>query len=100
MQFEWDEAKPQSNLLKHGVDFLDVAPLFSQAHLTKTDGRNDYGEERWRAVGIVGNDCFEVVFTQRSDAIRLIAAWKGGKGVRRDYQAILAGRDPGDAGTG
>jgi uncharacterized DUF497 family protein len=28
MDFEWDEAKANANLLKHGIDFADVAPCF------------------------------------------------------------------------
>nr|MDP9469856.1 BrnT family toxin [Chloroflexota bacterium] len=28
MEFEWDEAKRQRNLVKHGVDFLDATVLF------------------------------------------------------------------------
>jgi uncharacterized DUF497 family protein len=30
MQFEWDEAKRNSNLSKHGVDFLRMQMLFDE----------------------------------------------------------------------
>ena len=100
MYFEWDDEKRRSNWLKHGVDFLDVVLIFDDDHITRKDERRDYGEDRWRAIGKVGQDCFEVVFTRRGDAIRLIAAWKGGKNVRRDHQEIFVGRDQGDEGTG
>ena len=29
MQFEWDERKNQSNLIKHGFDFADAYHIFS-----------------------------------------------------------------------
>lgn len=29
MEFEWDENKRQSNLNKHGVDFIDAAKIFN-----------------------------------------------------------------------
>ncbi len=29
MEFEWDEAKRQGSLAKHGVDFLDATALFN-----------------------------------------------------------------------
>ncbi len=48
MEFEWDEAKRRSNVLKHKVDFVDVQDAFDdpqrQAWL---DGRHDYGEARF-----------------------------------------------------
>jgi len=28
MRFEWDEAKRESNLLKHGIDFIEVEKVF------------------------------------------------------------------------
>lgn len=100
MDFEWDEAKRQSNLVKQGVDLLDAALIFEGPVIMRPDDRRDYGEERYRAIGLVGDDCFEVVFTWRGDNIRLIAAWKGGQRVRRDYQAGLARRHQGDEGPG
>jgi uncharacterized DUF497 family protein len=45
---------------------------------------------RYRAVGMVGDDCFVVIYTQRGDAIRMITAWKGGRDERKRYQASIA----------
>ncbi|MBV8362763.1 MAG: BrnT family toxin [Deltaproteobacteria bacterium] len=35
MRFEWDEAKRRSNMVKHGIDFLDIDQVFDgKAFLT------------------------------------------------------------------
>lgn len=37
MRFDWDETKNQTNILKHGIDFLDVIEMFDQPMLTFLD---------------------------------------------------------------
>lgn len=37
MQFTWDENKRQSNLGKHGFDFVDVSQVFEGATFTFED---------------------------------------------------------------
>ena len=100
MLFEWDEAKRQGNLAKHGVDLLDAALIFERMTMTARDNRRDYGEPRYKAVGIADGVCYVVVYTLRGDAVRLIAAWKGGRNVRRDYEARVARGYPGDEDAG
>jgi uncharacterized DUF497 family protein len=39
MQFEWDEKKRKANLVKHGIDFADLEPLFGGLTITVLDGR-------------------------------------------------------------
>lgn len=82
MRFEYDETKRQQNLDKHGVDLLYAALIFEGAILTKSDVRQDYGEERFISLGIVEDEPYVVVHTERNGAIRLISAWQGG---RKDY---------------
>jgi len=41
MRFEWDEQKRQSNLLKHGFDFVDVEEVFKGFTVTILDDRFD-----------------------------------------------------------
>ncbi len=45
MKFEWDEAKRQTNLRKHGLDFADVWKVFRGPMLARLDRREDYGED-------------------------------------------------------
>jgi uncharacterized protein len=94
MEFEWDESKRQSNLRKHGVDFLDVAAIFANDTFELMDDREDYGEERWIAIGHVDGAVYRVVYTMRVDTIRIISAQKANRRDReRFYQEILSRRD-------
>jgi uncharacterized DUF497 family protein len=46
MDFEWDEAKNQQNIAKHGIDFQDAQRIFEKPFLISLDARREYGEER------------------------------------------------------
>ena len=89
MDFEWDHEKNKANILKHGVDFIDAMLIFETFVLSAVDRRHDYGEQRVRSIGIVDDDCFVVVHTQRGSSVRLISAWKGGTDERELYRAYV-----------
>ncbi len=42
--FEWDRAKREVNLRKHGLDFLKAVRVFEGPVLERQDQRRDYGE--------------------------------------------------------
>jgi uncharacterized protein len=44
MRLEWDEDKRAANLLKHSLDFWDVARVLAGEVLEIEDDRHDYGE--------------------------------------------------------
>jgi uncharacterized protein len=92
MDFEWDDEKYRQNLHKHGVDFVEAMLIFENDVLSFEDKRQNYGEQRFRSIGMVGGNCFVVVHTQRGDTTRLISAWKGGSDERDDYRShVLRG---------
>ncbi|MCA3698025.1 BrnT family toxin [Aquidulcibacter sp.] len=97
MEFEWDEEKSRANLIKHGVDFVDAVLIFENIVLSAEDRRHDYGERRMRSIGVVDDDCFVVVHTQRGGSTRLISAWKGGTDERELYRAHVSRRSAGKA---
>ena len=77
MRFEWNQAKNESNIRKHGIDFADVEDMFDYPVLTLSDGRKDYGEERWVAIGRIHSLVCVVAYTERrGDVIRIISARK------------------------
>ena len=93
MLFEWDEAKNERNIQQHGIDFLDVPPLFDGPVLTVMDDRMDYGEDRWVSIGMLANLTAVVVWTERDgDTIRLISARKANKYEYQRYEAYLTSR--------
>lgn len=45
-EFEWDEAKRQANIEKHGIDFEDAIYVFEGVTLEAVDKRFEYRHER------------------------------------------------------
>lgn len=90
--FEWDEEKRNQNLLKHGVDLRYAAVIFESLTIRDEDDRQDYGETRYLAMGILGEDIFAVVYTYRGENIRPISARKARKKEYERYQNCIARR--------
>jgi len=85
MEFEWDENKNRLNFEKHGIDFNLAKIAFNGEIVTKVDVRFDYGEIRQVALGEVEGRVLFVVYTERSDVIRIISARKANKKERKVY---------------
>ena len=79
MQFERDEDKRQTNIRQHGVDFLDVPPLFDGYIITVEDNRFAYDETRYITIGLLKGRALAVTHTERGEKIRLISARKATK---------------------
>ena len=47
MEPEWDTAKNELNIQKHGFDFADAAACFHSPLLVREDTRYDDGEQCW-----------------------------------------------------
>ena len=86
MQFEWDENKRQSNLAKHGVDFIAAEDFNQSSAIEVIDDRIDYGEERWISLGLIGNHLYVLIYTIRIDTIRIISLRKANKREREYYE--------------
>jgi uncharacterized protein len=92
-EFEWDDAKAESNLAKHGVDFTDaMSVLLDPLAMTRFDDEHSDDEKRWVSVGRVGNDqLLLVVHTFIATApntalVRLISARPANKREREQYE--------------
>lgn len=92
MRFEWDEAKNDSNVRKHGIDFTDAPEVFEYPMLTWLDTQSNYGEDRWCAIGMTGGHVVKLVFTERGDGeiMRVISLRKANKHERQRYQEVLS----------
>lgn len=73
MQSTWHEPKRQANLKKHGVDFADAERVFTGPTFTFEDDREDYGEQRWVTLGLLGMKVIVIVHTETDDEIRVIS---------------------------
>ena len=85
MRFEWDEKKRRANLAKHGIDFADLAPLFSGLTITVLDNRYDYGEFRFITLGILNGIVMTVAHTETDEVIRIISARKATRYEEESY---------------
>ena len=90
MRFEWDEAKRESNLLKHGIDFIEVEKVFEGETVTIVDARFDYGEERFTTLGLLDGRVVVIVHTETDDLIRLISARKATSNEEISYVKEIA----------
>ena len=92
MDFEWDADKAALNLRKHHVSFKDAARVFLDSNRIETfDGRDAYGEDRWKTVGLVEPALLAVVYTVRGEdgeVIRMISARKADAHERTQYREI------------
>ena len=74
-RFEWDDDKARTNSIKHKVAFETACLVFDDpGTVDDPDDSMDYGEERYRAVGMVNGLLIAVLYTLRGERIRIISA--------------------------
>ena len=86
--FEWDPAKREANLLKHGIDFPRAVRIFEAPVLERQDGRRDYGEPRFVALGAVEELVLAVVYTPREADFRIISAREAHRDEKAAYRQV------------
>ncbi len=87
MNFEWDEAKRERNLEKHGIDFVDCAALFDGRPALTVQSRFA-DEARFLTTGLVEKRLITVVWTMRGENMRFISARRAREAERRRYDAL------------
>ena len=76
MNFKWNETKCVSNILKHGIDFVDCETVFAGFTVTLVDNRFAYGEERFITLGVAEGRIVSVAHTETEESIRFISVRK------------------------
>lgn len=80
MEYLWDEAKRQSNLKKHRLDFRDAQIVFDGLTLTFEDDRFHYDEQRFITIGLLGGEFVVIAHTEENEDItRIISMRKATK---------------------
>ncbi|MGV1014190.1 MAG: BrnT family toxin [Methyloceanibacter sp.] len=87
IEFEWDEAKRETNWDIHEVDFEDVKGIFRCPHIVASS--YGYGENRWTAVGLLDDAEITVVFTMRDERCRVISARRARHYERNAYHEAI-----------
>jgi uncharacterized DUF497 family protein len=90
MKFEWDEAKRQLNLLKHGFDFAGIEEVFDGVTVTIPDDRFDYGEERFITLGLLRGRVVVIIHTETRETIRIISVRKATRHEENGYFKQIA----------
>jgi len=96
LKFEWDEAKNNRNIEKHGLDFSDAQYLFSgeDPFFVSFESSEDHREDRWKGIGILkGVIVVVVIFTEKNeDTVRIISLRKAGCSERAAYEKEIKNR--------
>jgi hypothetical protein len=90
-RFEWDPAKADSNVRKHGVSFPTASRVFSDPYALVEQDRIENGEERWQTIGVVEGVVMLLVahaVHEQDDVevIRIISARHANRRERRRYE--------------
>ena len=91
--FEWNEAKNQENLQKHGVTFYEAQHAFlDKNRIIAKDTTHSQEEERYYCFGLneEKTGILTVRFTYRSGCIRIFGAgyWRKGKKAYEQTNSI------------
>jgi uncharacterized protein len=86
--FEWDSAKAEANLSRHGVSFEEALTAFADPlSSTIADPDHSESEQRYILLGLSSRGRLVVVaHTERGDKIRIISARLASKRERRSYE--------------
>ncbi|MBK4739137.1 BrnT family toxin [Noviherbaspirillum pedocola] len=87
MEIEYDSAKDENNVRKHGVSLADAGLIDWSSALIRRDLRRDYEEQRYQAFGMLNGRLYLVVFTPRNGAMRVISMRKANKREERKYES-------------
>jgi uncharacterized DUF497 family protein len=92
-EFQWDPAKAQTNLSKHGLDFRLAATVFRDPlAVTIPDKEHSETEARWITLGKDASGQYTIVvhtfewLDAKRGRVRLISARRPTKAEIRDYE--------------
>lgn len=87
-QFEWDEFNELKNLIKHGqrVDEIEKCFADEKLHVVGICISPDFLESRYAIIGRTEEKLLFIVFTIRSNKIRVISARKANRNERGFYE--------------
>ncbi len=76
--FEFDNDKSQSNLDKHGIDFLRAQALWNDTNLLEIPAKT-IGERRNLVIAALNGKCWTAVITYRKECLRIISVRRSRK---------------------
>lgn len=85
MHYEFDPAKDESNLDKHGLSLADADGFEWETAVVREDARRQYAEPRLQAAGYIGARLHVMVFCLRAGSVRVISLRKANQREEKRY---------------
>ena len=85
VRFEFDPAKSDANLRKHGIDFVEAQALWLDADLMGLPARCE-SEDRFLFIGMISGRHWSAIVTYRDEMIRLISVRRARQREVRAYE--------------
>lgn len=85
MIVEYDPDKDAANVAKHGLSLGEYRG-FDSDPIIAIDDRHEYGEIRYRAIGLIGDNHYVLVWVMRDTAQRLISFRRARAKELRQYE--------------
>jgi uncharacterized DUF497 family protein len=85
MRFDYDENKSQTNLQKHGIDFVDAQNLWRDPKGIVVPARTTGDEVRYALIARHEGKCHVAIFTLRDDIYRIISVRRCRKNEEKNY---------------
>ncbi len=89
MNFDWDQAKAETNLRKHGVSFAAAAEFEFDTAVVTIDNDIAYGEERMKAYGFIGRTLHVMVYVERGVVVWVISLRRATKQEKKAYERYI-----------
>ena len=83
MKIEFDPTKDATNIAKHNISLARAVEFEMLA--VQPDTRFDYGEERFRAWGLIEGEAYCLAFTTRDRKVRVISLRPAGEKEMKRY---------------
>jgi hypothetical protein len=86
VRFEYDPAKREANLEKHGFDFADAAALWADVDALEAQARSE-SDLRKALIARHGGKLWTAIFTERGpDTVRLISVRRSRDNEKARYE--------------
>ena len=70
--YEFDENKSQSNLMKHGINFIEAQLIWKDPDYIEIQAKSE-NESRYLVIGLINKKHWSAIITYRGVKIRIIS---------------------------
>ncbi len=86
MVFEFDQEKSQTNLSKHGIDFIEAQLLWDDPNAVVIPARTT-DEPRYLLIAELNHKVWSAIFTVRESRVRIISVRRSRENEEKIYQS-------------